>query len=174
MPGTRPADGTAPPVPRGAVDARVGTHNEGPMSRDGAGEATSRVLERVRTASMVVLLSGAMGSVALMLVVGRRNSSRLLLVVFAVWVLSPFAVLAAANMVSKTWSALSRTTLYGVMLVLTPGSLAVYGNIAFGHPRPQPAFAFVIVPPASFLLIAVALSIAAWTSGRRSGRTESV
>ena len=54
---------------------------------------------------------------------------------FAVWVLSPFIALVLANMISKRWSVLIRATLYTVMLILTVGSLAIYGDVALGPPR---------------------------------------
>jgi len=88
----------------------------------------------------------------------------------AIWVLSPFIALVLANVVSKRWSSLTRATLYGVMLAVTLGSLAIYGDDATGHRRPQAAFVFVLVPPASWLLIAIAVPIAAFISGRLSRR----
>jgi hypothetical protein len=86
---------------------------------------------------------------------------------FAIWVLSPFVVLIVACVVSKHWSAPTRATLYGVMLVVTLVSLAVYGAVALGAARPK-APAFVLVPPASWLLIAFALPAAAFISRRLS------
>ena len=81
-----------------------------------------------------------------MLHVGRRNESHVLLLLFTIWVLSPFVGLALAANVSKRWSALTRATLYGVMLILTLGSLVIYGDVALGPPRPKPAFMFLVVP----------------------------
>jgi hypothetical protein len=105
-----------------------------------------------------------------MLRAGHRNPSRLLLVLFALWVLSPFIALVLANMVSKRWSVLARATLYTVMLVITVGSLAIYGDVALGPPRTKAAFVFVVVPSASWLLIAIVVPIAALISGRPSRR----
>ena len=56
------------------------------------------------------------------------------------------------------------------MLALTLGSLAVYGVVALGPPRPKPAFVFLVVPLASWLLIAIVLAIAVRRSGRLSRR----
>ena len=103
-----------------------------------------------------------------MLRVGRRNSSILLMVLFAVWVLAPFVALAVAHVISKRWSVLRQATLHGLMLILAMGSLAIYGNVAFGPPRPQPAFMFLVVPLASGLLMAIVLPLAAVISRRRS------
>jgi hypothetical protein len=121
----------------------------------------------LRAAGLIAILAGAVGSVALTLYTGRHNPSRLLMVLFALWVLSPFAVLAVASVVSKRWSPLTRATLHIVMLVLALGSLAIYGYVAFGPPREKTAFAFVVVPPASWLLTGIVVAIAALFSGRR-------
>ena len=147
------------------------------MSINGRGDMTSKVSRRrteggflgiLHSAALIAVLAGAVGSVGLMLHAGHRNPSRLLLVLFALWVLSPFIALVLANMVSKRWSVLTRATLYTVMLVLTVGSLAIYGDVALGPPRPKAAFVFVVVPPASWLLIGIVLPIAALISGRPS------
>src|SRR5258708_28665132 len=118
-------------------------------------------MSTLRTAALIAVLAGAAGSVGLMLYVGRRNNSRILLLLFALWVLSPFVALILADVVSKRWSVLTRAALYDMMLVLTLASLAIYARVAFGPPRAQAAFAFVVVPPASWLLIALVVPIAA-------------
>jgi len=91
------------------------------MSINGRGEMTSKVSRKrteggflgfLHAAALIVVLAGAVGSVGLMLHAGHRNPSRLLLVLFALWVLSPFIALVLANMVSKRWSVLTRATLY--------------------------------------------------------------
>ncbi len=127
----------------------------------------------LRAAALIAVLAGAAGSVGLMLHAGHRiNSPGILRVLFALWVLSPFVVLVLANVVSKRWSLLTRATLYSLMLVLTLGSLAIYGDVALGPPRAKTAFAFVVVPPASWLLIAILVPIAALISGRLSCRRD--
>jgi hypothetical protein len=112
-------------------------------------------------------LAGAAGSVSLTLYVGRHNNSRLLMLFFAGWVLSPFVALVWASLASKSWLDLRRVTLYSVVLVITLGSLLIYGYVAFGPPRAQTAFVFLVVPAVSWLLIAIALPMAAVLAGRR-------
>ena len=124
----------------------------------------------LRGAALIAVLAGAAGSVALMLRAGHRNPSRLLIVLFALWVLSPFMALLWANVVSKRWSALTRVTLYVVMLVLPLASLAIYGALAFGFLRAKIGFVFLVVPAASWLLIAVVIPLVAVMSGRESRR----
>jgi len=151
------------------------------MSLNGRGESTSEVsrerpergfLGLLRAAALIAVLAGAAGSLGLMLHAGRRNDSRILLVLFTIWVLSPFVALVLAHVVSKRWSVLTRATLHSVMLVLTLASLAIYGDVALGPPRAKTAFVFVVVPPASWLLIAIAVPIAALISGRQSRRSD--
>jgi hypothetical protein len=128
----------------------------------------------LRAVAMIAVVAGAGGSVGLMLRAGHRNASRILLVLFGIWVLSPFMALVLANVVSKRWSVLTRATLYSVMLVLTLGSLAAYGDVALGPPRAKPAFVFLVVPLASWLLIAIVVPIAALISGRLSRQGDGV
>jgi glucose dehydrogenase len=125
-------------------------------------------LRLLRTAGMVAMLAGAIGSVGFVFYYGQRNPSRLLIVLFGVWVLSPFAALLAADAKSTRWPPQTRATLYGVMLVIAAGSLATYADAALGPPRAQGAFAFVIVPPLSWLLSGVAVSVAMFAFGRHS------
>ena len=148
------------------------------MSTSGPGESTSRVnrersdggfLGLLRAVALVALVAGALGSFGLMLWMGHRNPSRVLIVLFAIWDLSPFIALGLADIVSKRWSVLTRATLYVVMLILTLGSLAFYGDVVW-RPRPQPAFMFLIVPLGSWLLMTIVVPLAALVSGRLSRR----
>ena len=91
-------------------------------------------------------------------------------VLFGICVLSPFIALLLAERASTRWSVMTRTTLHGVMLVLTLSTLAIYGDTVMRPPKSTPAFMFVLVPPASWLLMTIAVSIAALISGRLSRR----
>ena len=125
------------------------------MSINGRGKMTSEVsrgrpeggfLGFLRAAALIAVLAGAAGSVGLMLHAGRHNDSQILLVLFALWVLSPFIALVLAHVVSKRWSVLTRATLYSVMLVLTLGSLAIYGDVALGPPGRRPLSYSLLFP----------------------------
>jgi hypothetical protein len=129
------------------------------------GRPAGGFLRLLRAVALTAVVAGAGGSVGLMLWVGHRNPSRILLVLFAIWVLSPFMALLLADMVSKRWSVLTRATLHGVMLILTLGSLAFYGDVVW-RPRPQPAFVFLVVPLGSWLLMTIVVPIAALISGQ--------
>lgn len=127
------------------------------------------LLGRLRAVALVAAMVGAVGSVGLMLRAGR-NTPRFLLVLFVIWVLSPFVVLAWATIVSPRWSGLTRATLYGVTLVLTLGSLAIYGGLVKRPAGTANAFLFVITPPVAGALIAITVPLAALISRRQSPR----
>ena len=84
--------------------------------------------------------------------------------------LSPFVAPAWANLVSMRWPVLTRATLHGVMIVITLVTLAVYGQVVFSTESPR-AFAFVFVPLASWLLMTIAVGIAALVSRRAASDT---
>ena len=123
----------------------------------------------LRASALIAVLVGAVASLALLFHASQRTP-RFLLVLFVFWVLSPFVVLVGADRASKRWSTMTRAALYGAMLVVTLGSLAIYGDDAMGHRTAKAAFVYVAVPPASWLLTAIVVPIAAWISRRRSGR----
>ncbi len=120
------------------------------------------------------LIAGAVGSVALMLHAGRHNNSRVLLMIFALWVLSPFVALVLADLFSRRWSLVARAMVYGAMLVVTLVSLASYGYVSLGPPRAKIAVVFVVVPPTSWVLIAIVVAIGALISRRGSPRAGGV
>jgi len=122
----------------------------------------------LRKAGLLAIVIGGVGSVALTLYTGRRNPSALLMAAFAIWVLLPFVALAVADAVSANWSALTRTVLHTLMIVVAIDNPGTYGYIAFGPSRPQPAFWFLVVPPASLLLIAILLRTVASIAKSRS------
>src|SRR5256885_5959680 len=127
-------------------------------------------LSVLRRVSLIAMMAGAAGSVTLMLYAGRRQQSRILMLLFGIWVLSPFLAGAVASWVSKRWEVVTRAALYIVIFVLTLGSLAIYGEVAFGYAKAKVGFIFLVVPLASWLLAAVVVATAAVISGRQSRR----
>ena len=51
-------------------------------------------------------------------------------------------------------------TLRRLMLIVTLGSLAIYGYVALSPPRPKPASVFLLVPLGSWMLMGIVLVIA--------------
>ena len=87
---------------------------------------------RFRTAALVAILAGGTGSVGLTFYSGQSTDERLLVVLIAIWVLSPFAVLLLAHRFSARWSNSMRRTLHGVATVVGFGSVALYAADAAG------------------------------------------
>jgi hypothetical protein len=104
-----------------------------------------------------------------MLRAGQRNGGPPLLVaiLFTGWVLIPFVALAWAHLAASRWPALLRTVLSWLTWLITAATLAIYARVALGPFRPPIAFYFVVVPPASVIVLVVALSIAAAMSQSR-------
>src|SRR5688572_21876832 len=115
-------------------------------------------------AARAALLIAAVGSLALMFSAGRPPAS--LMVLFVVWVLSPFAALVLLDSRSGRWPASLRATLYSLMLAVAVGSLAIYGWRAAAPAATRTAFVFLMVPLACWLLGAVVM----WTAARRVRR----
>ena len=149
-------------------------NNNGPReiaSKTGRGRPESGLLGLLRVAAIIALTIGVAGSLVFMFRAGQ-HSPRLLLILFIFWVIAPFAVLLWANMASMRWSALTRWTLYCVTMIVTLGSLAIYGNwIDLRPPGSANAFLFVAVPPLSLLFIILVVPMAGFISGRLSRRS---
>ena len=110
----------------------------------------------LRSLALLAVAAGAVGSLVFMLRVGS-NAPFFLLILFAAWVLAPFMALATAEVVSTRWPVRARTVMRVLALVVSIVSLCVYGAVAYGPPRRQPAFAFLVVPALSWVMMAIAL-----------------
>ena len=109
----------------------------------------------------VALIAGAAGSIGLMLH-AKQHPPFLLLVFFIVWVVSPFAAFGMALLRSKRWTTPMQAALHLVIFAVALLSLLIYGDDAVHHRAAHPAFVYVAVPPASWLLGATVLSITAF------------
>lgn len=139
---------------------------EGELIPDMKGIRERRLIDVLRALAFIAALLGAAGSVGSVLWTGRQQESRILLLLFCLWALSPFMALLLANVASRRWSVVSRATLHGVMLVFSLVTLAIYGNVSLGPPKGKSAFLFIVVPPASLLLLAIIVPLTALTFGR--------
>jgi hypothetical protein len=139
----------------------------GETTPEADGEVSKRAFfGSLRGTSLIALLAGAGVSLAFMLRAGHRQSSRILVLLFGTWVLFPFMTAVWAHVFSKRWTVVVQTRLYVVMLVVTLASLPIYGGVAFGNLRAKVGFVFLVVPVASWLVIAIAVSIAMVVSRR--------
>ena len=126
------------------------------------------VPERVNAVAGLALLAGAAGSVAVTLYVGRHNPSRVLILLFAAWVLSPFLGLALADARLGRGAAPLPAALRGLMWIVSLGSLAVYGHAVLRPPASRTAFVFLVAPLASWVLVTVVLAASALVSRRQT------
>ena len=118
------------------------------------------MLSLVRRVTFIVMLTGALGSLGLTLQAGRSNHSILLVMLFGIWVLSPFMGLAVAYILSNRWSGLTRNVLYLLATILTIVSLLIYGGI-WTPAGMKHAFVFLILPVLSWLLLAIIIPVTA-------------
>jgi hypothetical protein len=135
------------------------------MKNRPAPEGTIASFAGLPSAALAALVIGAVGSIALLLN-AKQHPPPFLVVLFVVWVLSPFAALGVAYRVSKRWAPGTQATLYVVIFVVAVASLLVYADDALHHRTAHPAFVYVAVPPASWLLGVIVLSIAALKAKR--------
>jgi hypothetical protein len=123
-------------------------------------------LTGLRFTALIALVIGAAGSLGLW-IHAARHPPPLIIVLFVVWVLSPFVVLGIGHVVAKRWAPSTQTALYWVTLLVTVASIAIYADNAVAHRTAHPAFVYVAIPPASWLASAVALGVGAWIARKK-------
>jgi len=112
-------------------------------------------------AALVGLIVGPILALELATFAGVRvGSPGILRVVFAGWVLLPYAALALVRGVSRRWSEPARTALQAMTLAAAAASTFAYAYTALGAARPATAV-FVLVPPVSGVLTLVVVGAAA-------------
>jgi hypothetical protein len=122
------------------------------------------VAESLAAGTLGGAVVGAICAVGLTTYAGARVGSPFVLrLLFAVWVLSPFAAILTGYAMSASWRPSMRVALRKTTLVTAAGSSLAYAYFALGAARPATA-AFVLIPPASWLFAAVALGIAAFSA----------
>jgi hypothetical protein len=126
-------------------------------------------LSFLRTATLVASLTGALGSLGLLFHASRTRPP-LLMALFVIGVLSPFVAIVFTRVVSRRWTVPTQVTLCIVTLVIALSSLAVYLNDALRPRRAQAAFVYIVVPMASWLVLAIVIPVAVFISRRQSHR----
>ena len=123
-------------------------------------DETNTSLTGLRSAAWLATVVGAIGSVGL-LRHAQQHPPPLLVVLFIIWVFAPFGLLAVANLLSSRWPVRVRVTLYIVTFLVTLLSLGIYVDDNVRHRTAHPAAVWVAIPPASVLLAAILIGIAA-------------
>jgi hypothetical protein len=114
----------------------------------------------VRRVTFVVMLIGALVSLGLTFRAGRNNHSLLLIMLFGIWVFTPFMGLVVAYILSNRWSAFTRKVLYLLAMVLTLVSLFIYSG-TWIPTHVKPGFVFLVFPLLSWIILAVVIPLTA-------------
>lgn len=132
-------------------------------------ERTSKLpLFIFRIVAVAAVAAGALITFYLIFQGSGNNKSLLLLFLFVVWDLSPFAALLVASSVSKHWPVMARVALYVLMVLIAAGSTGYYWSIAWlsGPSRTGP---FLLVPLISWLLMVIVIPATAAFARRKTG-----
>jgi hypothetical protein len=121
-----------------------------------------RVLHAI---AVLMVLAGAAGSLGFTLYTGSHNPSVVLVLLFAGWVVSPFIALLLINVITKRWEVFDRLVLYGLMVMLTIGSMVIYSGL-WSPPNAKTAFVFLVVPLLSWSFMGMILLAASLSPSR--------
>ncbi|HWE85003.1 MAG TPA: hypothetical protein VG267_08670 [Terracidiphilus sp.] len=109
---------------------------------------------RLRSAALYARGIGALASLAFTLHAGRHNSSILLVVLFAGWVLLPYLGLIAADRLAARARRDIASAIHAATLLLALVPPVIYAAAAILTPGHPATFAFLAVPATSWLAIA--------------------
>lgn len=115
--------------------------------------------------ALLVGIVGAVVSLYFMFNAGRNQPSLLLIVLFMLWVLSPFVGLFLLNNISKRWIVTVRETLYWLAIIMVVLSVTGYSG-AFNTAQTKTAFVFLVIPFVSWVIIAISFFIGRKVSKR--------
>jgi len=109
----------------------------------------------MRNGSLSIVLLAAAASLGLMLSVGKHQPSVVLLLMFTIWVASPFVGLVWVHRRALSRSASGQRAASWLMCLVSAGSVATYAVLAFLVHVAKPAGPFLAVPLLSWLVIGV-------------------
>jgi len=115
--------------------------------------------------ALLIGIAGAFVSLWFMFNAGRNQPSVFLIILFTLWVLSPFIGLLLLNNISKRWIVSVRETLYWLAIITTILSAAGYSGL-FNTQETKNAFVFLVIPFLSWIIIAISFLIARRVSKR--------
>ena len=119
----------------------------------------------LRVVALVTWAIGAGASVDLTLAAGQHNKAMFRFVLFLIWVLSPFVAILAIHAFYRLGANGIRLTIYSVIVVITAASLLGYSRV-LTPAGAKPAGVFLVVPLMCWILIAIAIPVAASRSRR--------
>ncbi|MDP9042225.1 MAG: hypothetical protein M3N30_09600 [Bacteroidota bacterium] len=122
-------------------------------------------LDMLRIISLVVVTAASLASFIFTIRAGHRNKSVILILLFAIWVLSPFVTMAVAGVASVCWSNINRVRLYILMTLMSLISLAAYSGVLIPYGA-KPAFVFLIGPLLSWVILTIIFLLVRFRKGR--------
>jgi hypothetical protein len=114
----------------------------------------------LRMTAQAFLLAGIVGSFFYAIDTENNINSIILRFLFTIWVLLPLLSLLIANLLSRSWSSITRVALYLLTMLITLVSLTGYIIVLTSHMASR-ANISIAVPLLSWLLIATVMPIAA-------------
>ena len=117
--------------------------------------STSASARMLHILALAVVVAGAAAALGLMLRVAHPPPT--LLALFTVWVLSPFVALGFASAGTAGFASVPAATRHAALFAIVAGSLVVYGGMVPMPAGTRPAFPYLIVPLASWIVIVVTL-----------------
>jgi hypothetical protein len=124
------------------------------------------MMDLLRALALIVVVAGTVVSEFLVIRTAGRSQPSLTLI-FVIWILLPFVALGWAIVVSKSWPAPVRISLYCTTFLTALGSVAFYGGLILPRAGSPRAFVFVIGPMASWVLMLIVVPISAAYSRKR-------
>ncbi|HTD98483.1 MAG TPA: hypothetical protein VK668_04330 [Mucilaginibacter sp.] len=106
------------------------------------------------TLTPAILFIGAIGSLVLLWMAGHNNSSVILMTLFTIWVLSPYAALLVVDRKSLIPNAQLR-----YLSIFIAGAAIFFYTLAHFTPSKTPAFIFLLIPLLSWLVIFIVVLI---------------
>ena len=131
-------------------------------------------LKLLQTLTPFIIVIGAIGSVVLVSLAGRRSNQHFLQLLFDIWVFSPFGIIILIKKFSKRWSTITQSILNCMILFITVASLIVYIIVNINLPSTHLAFPFVIIPLLSWLIILIVILIAKLMTRKISNEKETL
>jgi len=114
--------------------------------------ANNNPYKLVHAAALPALLIAAVWSLCLMFIAGHSNKSMVLMSLFTLWVVSPYAALFIINRKSRV------TVRHYLTITISVCSVIFY-TVGYLYPGKTPAFVFLLIPLISWLLIGSAIFI---------------
>jgi hypothetical protein len=111
---------------------------------------------RLRTLTLMILFAAAAASLVFVMCAGRRNSSVVLVTLFALWVLSPYFALFKLHREARRSLGINVSSLNIIILIISIGSVVGYSGV-LSPPGSKLTGVFLTVPFVFWICIVIIL-----------------